>query len=61
LGEAKVRWGIQNKDLLSNDESISNGSNSYNVGTKDVVNDERIYLFLPNGSSEVEELMENKL
>ncbi len=38
LGEAKVRHGIQNKDLLNIDEST-----------------------LPNGSKEVEKLMENEL
>jgi hypothetical protein len=61
LGETKVRQGLQNKDPLSNDESTSNASNSFNVETKDVVDDETRYLFLLNGSREVEELIENKL
>jgi len=61
LGEAKVRQGLQHKYPLSNDESTSNASNSFNVETKDVVDDETKYLFLLNGSREVEKLIENKL
>jgi hypothetical protein len=60
LGEAKIKQGIQNKDLLSDDENISNASDSSNAKTLELVDDETKDLFLLNESNEVEELMDNE-
>jgi len=61
LGETNVKQGVQNKDLLYDDGSISNAFNSSDVEIEDLVDDGTKDLFLPNVSNEVKELMENRL